>query len=109
MGLSARERGSCVKPIASQKGTLPGAALAVLRDDTLGAKLARMGKHGQSILGDVFVQRDASFGVAQQARQGRLAVEEWKIAQILAIMLDQGEGIEDRGSGCLTTGQLLEP
>jgi hypothetical protein len=34
-------------------------------------------------------------------RQGGLAVEEWEIAQILAIMLDEVEGIEDRCLGGL--------
>jgi hypothetical protein len=41
--------------------------------------------------------------------QCRLSVQEWEITQILAILLDQVEGVEDRGSGGLTTGQLLEP
>jgi hypothetical protein len=61
-------------------------------------KLARMGEHGRPILGDVFVQQDACLGLAQQSRKRRLAVEEWEIAQIPAIMFDQIEGIEDRGS-----------
>jgi hypothetical protein len=55
------------------------------------------------ILGDVLVQQDAGLAVslitaAQQSRQRSLAVEERKITQILAIMLDQVEGAEDRGS-----------
>jgi hypothetical protein len=54
------------------------------------------------ILGDVLVQQDAGLAVslitaAQQSRQRSLAVEERKITQILAIMLDQVEA-EDRGS-----------
>lgn len=36
-------------------------------------------------------------------------LQEGEIAQILALMLDQVEGAEDRGSSGLTTGQLLEP
>jgi hypothetical protein len=57
----------------------------------------------------VFVQQDADLGIAQQARQRGLAVEERQIAQILAIMLDQVERVEDRGSSGLTMGQVLEP
>jgi hypothetical protein len=68
------------------------------------------GTHGRSpILGDVFVQQDACLSIAQQPRQRRLPVEKREIAQILAIMLDNVEGIEDLGSSGLTTGQLLEP
>jgi hypothetical protein len=68
-----------------------------------------MGEHGRPILGNVFVQQDADLGIAQQARQRGLAVEERQIAQILAIMLDQVERVEDRGSSGLTMGQVLEP
>jgi hypothetical protein len=38
-----------------------------------------------------------------------LVVEERAIAHILAIMLDEVEGIEARGIWGLTTAQLLEP
>jgi hypothetical protein len=38
-----------------------------------------------------------------------LSVREWEFAQILAIMLDQVECVEDRGSSGLSTGQLIEP
>jgi hypothetical protein len=38
-----------------------------------------------------------------------LPVQEREITQVLAIMLDQVEGVEDRISSGLTTGQLLEP
>jgi hypothetical protein len=37
-----------------------------------------------------------------------LPVQERKLTQILAIVLDKVEGIEDRGSSSLATGQLLE-
>jgi hypothetical protein len=68
-----------------------------------------MGEDGRSILDDVFVQQDAGLGVAQQSHQRSLSVQEWEITQILAIMLDQIEGVEDRGSSGLWTGQLLKP
>jgi hypothetical protein len=48
-------------------------------------------------------------GLAQQSRQCRLSVQECESAQILAIMLDQVESVEDRGSCGFTTGRLLEP
>jgi hypothetical protein len=53
-------------------------------------------EHGRTILGDVFIEQDASLDSAQQQRQGGLAVEQRAIAQILAVALDQVEGIEDR-------------
>jgi hypothetical protein len=94
-------------PDAARAG--PIGAVDPLRYDALGAKLARVSQHGRPILDDVFVQQDAWLGLAQQSRQRRLAVQEWEIAQIPAIMLDQVEGVEDRGSSGLTAGQLLEP
>jgi hypothetical protein len=60
------------------------------------AKLARMGEDSRTILGDVFVEQDARLDATQEARQRCLAVKEGALAQILAIMLDQVEGIEDR-------------
>jgi hypothetical protein len=57
----------------------------------------------------VFIEQDADLGIAQQPRQRGLAVEEWAIAHILAVMLDQVEGVEDCGSCALPLGQLLEP
>jgi hypothetical protein len=48
-------------------------------------------------------------GSAQEAHQRGLPVQEWEIAQIFASMLDQVEGVVDRGSSGLPMGQLLEP
>jgi hypothetical protein len=47
--------------------------------------------------------------IAQQPRQRSLPVEKRKLAQILAVVLDQVEGVENRGSCCLSPAQLLEP
>jgi hypothetical protein len=44
-----------------------------------------------------------------QPRQRRLAIEEWTIAHILAVILDEVEGLEDRRIGGLPTAQFLEP
>ena len=55
-------------------------------------------KHRRTILSNVFVEQDAHAAIAQQSRQRRLAVEDEEIAQILAIMRDQVEGIRDRGT-----------
>jgi hypothetical protein len=60
------------------------------------------------ILGDVFVEQDTCLSVAQEPPQRSLPVQEWEIAQVFAIMLDQVEGVEDRGSSGLMTGQLIE-
>jgi len=46
-------------------------------------------EHCRAVLGDVVVEQDAGLRVAQQRRQRGLTVEERKIPQILAIMLDQ--------------------
>ena len=51
-----------------------------------------------AILRNVFVEQDACLGIAQQSRQRGLAIEEREIAEILAVVLDQVEGIEDRGT-----------
>jgi hypothetical protein len=59
-----------------------------LRHDALGPNPARMGEHGRTILGDVFVEQDASLSIAQETRQSCLAVEKREVALILAIMLD---------------------
>jgi hypothetical protein len=37
---------------------------------------------------------DASLGLAQQSRQRSLPIQERETAQVLAIMLDQVEGVE---------------
>jgi hypothetical protein len=76
---------------------------------TLGAKPARMGEHGRFIFGNMSVKQDANLSVAQEPRQRSLPVQEREIAQILAIMLDQVEGLEDRCSSRLSAAQLLEP
>ena len=68
-----------------------------------------MRKNGRAVLGYVFVEQDARFGLAHQPRPRSLPVQEREITRILAIMLDQVEGVEDRGSSGLTTRQLLEP
>jgi hypothetical protein len=75
----------------------PISTVNLLRHDAFGAKLARIGEHGHPILGNVFAKQDASLGIAQQARQSSLPVQEGEIAQILVIMLDKVEGVDDRG------------
>jgi hypothetical protein len=65
-----------------------------------------MGEDGRPIFDNVFVKQDASLSIAQQACQRGLAFEERATAQILAITLDQVEGVEDRSSSGLSMGQL---
>ncbi len=77
----------------------PVGAVYPLRHDALGAEPAGVREHGRTILGDVFIEQDAGLGPAQQARQRGLAVEKREIPEILAIVLDQVEGIEDCGPG----------
>jgi hypothetical protein len=68
-----------------------------------------MRENGRPIFDNMFIKQYASLSIVQQPRQRSLPAQEWEIAQILAIMFDQVEGIEDCGSSGLTTGQLLEP
>jgi hypothetical protein len=63
----------------------------------------------RAVLRDVFIELDASLGIAQQPRQRSLAIKKRATAQILAIKLDQVERIEDCGSSGRSTGQLLKP
>jgi hypothetical protein len=81
----------------------------LLRHDALGAEPASIREDGRVIPGKVSVEKDAPLRsrAADAARAG--SVQEWEIAQILAIVLDQIEGVEDRGSSGLSPGQLLEP
>jgi hypothetical protein len=59
-------------------------AVDFLGNNALGAKPASVREHGRAILSDVFAEQDASVGVAQQPRQGVLAVEKRQMAEILA-------------------------
>jgi hypothetical protein len=64
--------------------------------------------HGRAISGDMFIEQDMSVGTAQQSRQRGLAIEERMIAQILAIVLDQIEGIQHRNMRGLSAARLVE-
>ena len=66
-------------------------------------------EHRRTIPADVFVEQDGSLSIAQQSRQGCFAVEERAITQVLTIVLDQVEGVEDRGTRGGAAAQLLEP
>jgi hypothetical protein len=56
-----------------------------------------MGEDGRAI-DDVFVQKDSQFGIAQSPRECRLSIEKRAITGFLTVVLDQVEGIEDRGT-----------
>ena len=75
----------------------------------LGTKPAGVREHDSAVLDNVFIEQEASLGIAQQLRQRGLAVEKWEIAHILAVVLDKVERVEDRGSSALPMGQLLKP
>jgi hypothetical protein len=64
-------------------------------------------QHGWHVLGDAFVKKGARTGIAAHLRQRLFTVEKWPTAQVLAVMLDQVEGIELWGS--LATAELFEP
>jgi hypothetical protein len=94
-------------PDAARTGSI--GAVNLLRHDALGAKLTGVREDNSAVLGNVFIEQDARLGIAQQPRQRCLAVEERAIAHVLAVMLDEVEGVEDCGSSALPMGQLLEP
>jgi hypothetical protein len=52
--------------------------------------------------------RDARLGIAQQSRQRDLAVEERAIAQILTVVLEEIEGVQDRGGSSRPAAQVVE-
>jgi hypothetical protein len=83
-------------PGRTRTGSIP--AIDSLGNDAFCAKPASVREDDRAVLGDVLVEQDAGLGIAQQARQRGLSVEERAIAQILAVMLDQVEGVEDRGA-----------
>jgi hypothetical protein len=64
-----------------------------LGNDALSTGPARKGEHDRPIFGDVFVEQDAGLSIAQQPRQSCFTLEKRAIAEILAIMLDQVEGV----------------
>ena len=73
-------------------------AAKLLRHDALRAKPASVCEDDGTVLNGMFVEQDASPGIAQQPRQRGLALEEWAIAHILAVMLDVVEGQPWAGS-----------
>jgi hypothetical protein len=86
-------------------------AIDLLRHDALGAEPASVSEDDRAVLDDVFIEQDAGLGVRQQPCQRCLAVEERAIAHILAVMLDQVEGIRcsrypDLGP---PSGRLISP
>ena len=88
--------------------TRPIGAIDLFGNDALGAKPTSVLEHCRAVPGDVFIEQDASIAIAQQPRQGSLAVEKRPLAQILAIEFDQVEGVEDRAMRSLTSAQILE-
>jgi hypothetical protein len=60
-------------------------------------------KHTEPTFDNVFVKQDTSLSIAQQPRQRSLPIQEWEIAQILALMFDHVESVEHRGSSTLPT------
>jgi hypothetical protein len=81
-----------LEPAAARAGLI--GAVDSLGNDALSAKPAGVCKDDRAVLGDVFVEQNVCLGVAQQSRQRGLAVQERETAHILAVMLDQVEGIE---------------
>src|SRR5260370_17962607 len=64
---------------------------------------------GGAIPDDALIEQDANLTIAKQSSQRGLAVEKRTIPQILAIVLDEVEGVGDRGMRGRTAAQLLEP
>jgi hypothetical protein len=83
-------------------------AIDPLGDNALGAEPASVRKDGGAILFNVSVEQNARLGIAQQPRERSLAVEERAIAQILAVVLDQIEGVENGSARGHRSAQVIE-
>jgi hypothetical protein len=75
-----------------------------LENDASCAKPASLCEDDRAVVRDVLIELDASRGSGQQPCQRGLAVEEWEITHILAVILGQVEGAEDCGSSTCPTG-----
>jgi hypothetical protein len=89
-------------PDAARAGSIP--AVDSFGNDALCANPAGVREDDGAVLGEVFIEQDASRGIAQQPCQCGLAVEERAIAHILAVVLD----VKHRSVCGLPTAQLLE-
>ena len=82
-----------VEPIGRAAGTV-GRVLA-LRHDTFEPKLAGMSEDGRAIAFHVFIEPDAGAGLGHDRRERDLADLKRIAPQIVAVQLDQVEGVEE--------------
>jgi hypothetical protein len=80
-------------PCAGRAGSI--GTVNPLGNDALSTEPARIGEHGRTIFGYVFVEKDAGFEIAQQLRQRSLAVKEWEsLSRKVAIKIfDAAKGL----------------
>src|SRR6516164_8110434 len=81
------------EPIGRAAGTV-GRVLA-LRDDTFEAKLACVGEDGWTVAFHVVVEPDAGASLGHDGCERGLADLKWIAPQIIAVQLDEVEGIEE--------------
>src|SRR5262249_27419945 len=81
------------EPIGRTAGTV-GRILA-LRDNAFEAKLAGMGEDGRAVAFDMLVEPDAGAGLGHDRREPGLADFKRIVPQIVAVQLDEVEGVEE--------------
>src|SRR6516162_5730758 len=82
------------EPIGRAPGTVSG--VLALRDDAFEAKLAGMGEDGRAVAFHVFVEPDAGAGLGHDRRERGLADLKRIAPQVIAVLLDEIEGVQER-------------
>src|SRR5262249_26466656 len=81
------------KPIGRAAGTVGG--VLALRHDTFKPHLAGVGADGRAVALNMLVEPDAGAGLGQHARKRSLADLKRITPQVVAVQLDNVEGVED--------------
>src|SRR5262249_7958440 len=82
------------KPIGRAAGTVEG--VLALRNNAFEAKLAGMGEDGRAVALDMLVEPDAGAGLGHDRCERGLADLKRIAPQIVAVQLDQIEGVQER-------------
>src|SRR6516164_7753030 len=83
-----------LEPIGRAAGTVGG--ILALRDDAFEAKLAGMGEDGRAVALDMLVESDAGAGPGHDRCERGLADLKRIMPQVVAVQLDQVEGVQER-------------
>src|SRR6516225_2670582 len=81
-----------LEPIGRASGTVDG--ILALRDDALKTHLAGVGEDGRAVALDMLVEPDAGAGLGHNRRERSLADLKRIAPEVIAVQLDQVEGVE---------------